>query len=279
MVKVNNVRELPGVGLPVLSLASTASLGGLIRGSRNELWRCQAFSSSGEGLILYIKPALNRRAMFIEALSAQLGQCLNLPCPNPYLVTVNPTHVGKPKGQKFLAFGSEAANERGLAYPVRNLEVLIELLDKTKLTEAVCVFDEWIANSVRSSGDVLFDPDGRRAYIIDHEGAMESHTQPQSQVPNWLAMRITERVKPIDRPTLLHALRSKAVGAHRAKLDPIPSTVQAAQDGMIIYKELLMFLESRLQHLDRLLSQRVMPDQIYLIAQQPANDNEANGTT
>ena len=92
-------------------------------------------------------------------------------------------------------------------------------------------------------------------------------------------MRITERVKPIDRPTLLHALRSKAVGAHRAKLDPIPSTVQAAQDGMIIYKELLMFLESRLQHLDRLLSQRVMPDQIYLIAQQPANDNEANGTT
>ena len=185
VAKENNVRALPGAELPGLPLASTGSLGGLMKGSRNELWRCPAFTSHGDGLILYIKPALNQRAMFIEALAAQLGQCLNLPCPNPYIVTVNPAHVGKPKGPKFLAFGSEEANERGMAYPIRDLERVIELLDKLKLSEAVCAFDEWIANSVRSPSDVLFDPEGR-AYLIDHEGAMEGHVQPDSQVTNWL---------------------------------------------------------------------------------------------
>ena len=92
-------------------------------------------------------------------------------------------------------------------------------------------------------------------------------------------MRLTERVKPIDRPALLRSLRAKIVVAHRAKLKPIPSTVQVAQDGIMIYTALLDFLEKRLQHLDKLLSQRVMPDQIYLTEPQPTNDNEANGTT
>lgn len=271
-----NVKTLPGTELPGLPLASTSQMGGLVSGSRNEIWLCPAYTN-GQGVMLYIKPRLSQRAMFIEALAAQLGQCLKLPCPNPYLVTVNPLHVGLPKGPRFLAFGSEQASERGMAFPIRSLDRMIDLLDKLKLSEGVCAFDEWIANSVRSPSDVLFDPEGR-AYLIDHEGSMESTTQPDTHVTNWLALRLTERVKEEEKPGLLRALRAKITAAHRAKLQPIPSTVQTAQEGMLIYTALLNFLETRLQHLDRLLSQRVMPAQMYLGEQPTVNNNEAHGT-
>lgn len=271
MTKTSNVRTLPSSELPGLPLASTSQAGGEIRGSRNEIWLCPAYSG-GVGLMLYVKPRLNQRAMFVEALAAQLGQCLKLPCPNPYLVTVNPLHVGQPRGRSFLAFGSEQANERGMSYVVRNLDLLIQHLDKLKLSEAVCAFDEWIANTVRSPSDVLFDPEGR-AFLIDHEGSMENSTHPDSQVTNWLAMRLIERLKESEKPGLLRALRAKTTAAHRAKLEPIPSTVQVAQDGMLIYTALLTFLEERLQHLDKLLSQRVLPNQMYLTEQLLTNDD------
>jgi hypothetical protein len=270
MTKTSNVRTLPSSELPSLPLAATSQAGGEIKGSRNEIWLCPAYSS-GVGLMLYVKPRLSHRAMFVEALAAQLGQCLKLPCPNPYLVTVNPLHVGLSKGPSFLAFGSEQVNERGMSFAIRDLDLLIGNLDRLKLSEAVCAFDEWIANTVRSPSDVLFDPE-RGAFLIDHEGSMESSTRPDSQVTNWLAMRLVERLKESERPALLRALRAKTTAAHRAKLEPIPGTVLVVPDGMLIYTALLTFLEKRLLHLDKLLSQRVLPNQMYLMEQPLAND-------
>lgn len=272
MATGTNVVEMNAGELPPLRVASTSSTGNRQHGSRNEIWLCPAFCE-GNGVMLYLKPALPLRAMLVEALAAQLGQCLRLPIPNPYIVTVNPVHVGRPRGRPLLAFGSEQVSERSLARVIRDLDQLLQLLQKLKLAEGVCAFDEWIGNSVRSPSDVLFDPEGR-AYLIDHEGSMEASIRPDAAVTNWLAARLMERLTPAERPALLRALRAKVAAAHRARLGPIPAAVQYAQDGVAIYRALLDFLSKRLQHLDQLLSERVMPGQLYLKPQPDADDTE-----
>lgn len=260
-----NVVGLPKIQLPGIGIAATAAPGQRISGSRNEVWLCQAYSN-GVGLLLYVKPALSTRRMMVEALAAQVAQCMRLPCPDPYIVTVKPHHVGRPKSsQNIIAFASEAAGTRALARPVLDLDVMFDLLDRLKLTEGTCVLDEWIANAVRGPRDVLFDPGSDQgAAIIDHEGAMESGVAADTAVTNWLAARVLERTDAKHRLALLKALRARATAAHKAELSLVPGTVQYVQDGMAVYTELLQFLQARLQHLDRLLSTRVLPEQRHL---------------
>lgn len=211
--------------------------------------------------MLYVKPALSTRRMMVEALAAQVAQCMGLPCPSPFLVTVRPQHVGRPAGSaRIIAFGSEAVGPQALARSVMNVNILMELLQQLKLTETACVFDEWIANSVRSPRDVLFDP-GSGAAIIDHEGAMERDTRPDEAITNWLAARLLERTPDKDRPALLRALQARTAAAHRARLSEVPAQAMFVQDGQDIYLELLQFLEARLHHLNTLISKRVLPEQ------------------
>ena len=256
--------SLPGNFLPGLGVASTASLGQRLDGSRNEIWLCPAYAANAQGLMLFVKPSLSRRAMFVEMLAAQLGQCLKLPCPSPYLTTVDPVHVGRPRGAKpIVAFGSESVSERALSRTVKNLDALMQILERLKLSESVASFDEWIGNSVRSPTDIIFDPEGR-AYLIDHECAMADALKPDEQIGNWVALQLIQRVKPAERPALLRALRARVAAAHRARLEPVPAAVQYAQDGIAIYTSLIDFLQQRLQHLDQLLSQRVLPGQMHI---------------
>lgn len=264
MKGLSNVIALPTGELPGLGIAATAASGVRIDGSRNEVWVCQAYDAAGVGRMLYIKPTLSQRAMMVESLLAQVAQCLRLPCPAPYLVTVKPHHVGRPRGgASMLAFGCEQVGTRSLARPIRSVDMMLQLLKKLHHSEMLAVFDEWAGNSVRSPGDILFDPEGHAA-IIDHEGAMEDLTRPESAVTNWLAARIIERTDEKERAALLKGFRARAAAAHRVQLSAVPLGVQYAQDGVRIYRELLDFLKERLNHLDQLLSDRVQPEQQYL---------------
>lgn len=237
---------------------------------------CQAYANGDHGVMLYVKPGLPLRALLVEALAAQVGQCMGIPCPTPYIVTANPIHIGRAHGPKLLAFGSEQVGNRALTRSVLDTEVMLELLDKQRLTEQICCFDELIANSVRSPRDILFDPE-HGAVIVDHEDAMQASVKADDAVTNWLADRVLERTPADQRAQLLKKLRARSEAVHRMQLDVVPATVQFDQQGVPAYSELLEFLRQRLTHLDQLLSSRVLPAQGYLIA--PNEDHAAGGTT
>jgi hypothetical protein len=223
--------------------------------------------------VLYVKPKLAPRALLVEALAAQVGQCIGVSCPDPYIVTVNPVFVGAARGKHLVAFGSAQVGSRGLARPIHDIEAMMTTLERLGLTPAACVFDEWIANPVRGPGDIMFDPEAGAAFI-DHEAAMDPLTAPDTAVTNWLAARVLDRIAPGKRPELLKAIRARAASAHRAQLGQVPSVVQIAQDGVVIYRSLLKFLADRLDHLDRLLSLRILPEQGYIpdLPNQDASD-------
>jgi hypothetical protein len=259
---------LPGIGV-----ASTAPEGTRLTGSRSEVWQCPAYDSEGKGRILFVKPALGLRGILVEILSAQVGQCLGLPCPMPFIVTANPTHLGRPPGRKIIAFGSELVGR--LNFVMHDTDFLLRELDRQKITETLLSFDEFIANDVRGPRDIVFDPTVG-AVIIDHEGAMGASVLPGDSVANWIADRVLERTEQKNRPLLLKRLRAKVAALNELQMGPVPSAVQFDQDGVSTYTALLAFLVARLGELDRLLSQRVLPQQAYV---KPVEDTDETGRT
>jgi hypothetical protein len=270
-----NVVALPGADLPGLGMAATAFTGSRVTGSRNEIWLCPAYDNHGQPLMLYVKLGLPARAMLVEALCAQLASAMRLDAPEPYLVHVNPVHVGRGRGAKVLAFGSLDVSERSMAKPIRSLDVVLEALERLKIADLAACFDEWIANDVRSPSDILVSPESH-LYLIDHEAAMDGATRSDAAVTNWLAARIIERTPAVERPVLLRNLRGRLAALHRIRLSPVPLAVQYCQDGALLYGTLLAFLTDRLTHLDRLLSTRVMPEQGYLSPTEPTTAETLN---
>jgi len=279
MAKATNVVPFPSLDFPEILAASVHSPGVRFGGSRNEVWLCPAFSGSKD-VMLYVKPALTVRQMVAELVAAQVGICMGLPCPQPYLVSVAPHHIGGARGPVALRFGCEQVGPRGLARPVHSLNIMLEMLKKAKCAEGAAVLDEWIVNSVRGPGDVVFDPEGG-VWLIDHEAALEGGIAADASATNWLAMRLAETLSLGERAELLKALRARAQPAQRAHLGRVPPELGAVPDGQRLYSEVIQFLRDRLQHLDYLLSHRVLPEQAHL-QQHPIPDstsNDSSGTT
>jgi hypothetical protein len=156
---------------------------------------------------------------------------------------------------------------------VHDTDILLRELDRQKITETLLCFDELIANGVRGPRDIVFDPTAG-AVVIDHEGAIGSNVLPGEAVANWIADRVLERTEQKHLPVLLKRLRAKAAALNDIELGPIPSAVQFDQSGVGTYMELLEFLRARLSELDRLLSQRVLPQQAYV---KPLEDHDETG--
>lgn len=258
----SNVVALRPNPLPALRVAATAGTGARVAGSRNEVWAFRAYSD-GEPVRLYVKLGLIERAMMVEILCAQLATCLGIGASNPFLVTVNPRHAGREAGAPVLAFGVEDLSVRSAAKPIHSLNVLFDMLERLKVADLACAFDEWILNDVRSPSDILVGTDAN-VYFIDHEAALDARHPPGAVATNWLADRLLERLPRNDRPGFLKKLRARLAALHRIELDQVPSVVQFSQDGVRIYGELLAFLRQRLEQLDRIVSERVLPEQRHL---------------
>ena len=271
---MTNVIPIRRGSLPGIGVASTSSEGTRLSGSRNEVWQCPAYDSDGKGRILFVKPALGLRSILVEVLCAQVGQCMQLPCPTPFIVTANPTHLGRPPGKKIIAFGSELVGR--LSFPINDTDILLRELERQKIADTLFCFDEFIANSVR--GRAIGFTDQIRAftqspYVFTSFKNAHRYARYKDEEATYLLVRADPGA---DRSALLKRLRAKAAAISELQLGPIPSAVQFDQGGVSAYTELLEFLQARLGELDRLLSQRVLPQQSYV---KPIEDTDETGRT
>lgn len=258
-----NVIPLPGLQLSHIGVAATCGQGNRVSGSRSNIWFCPAYGPDGQQLTLYVKIGLTHRAILVETLAAQVAQSVGLKTPDPYLVTVRPGHVGQTGTKPLIAFGTLDISTRAMARPVRCLDQLLALLEKLKLADLCCAFDEWIANDVRHANDILVCPE-YRLYLIDHESAMAEGVEADAALTNWLASQLMQGLTDTERIALLHKLRGRLATFRRVSFDAGPLAVGYLQEGTAIYQSLVAFLITRLEHLDRLLSQRIIPKQMYL---------------
>ncbi len=271
-----NVIQLPSHKLPHIGVAATCGQGNKISGSRSDIWYCPAYGPDNQQITLYLKIGLSPRAIMVETLAAQVAQAVGLPTPDPYIVTVRPAHVGQAGSKPLIAFGTLDVSTRAMARPARCLDQLFALLEKLKLSDLSCAFDEWIANDVRSPSDILICPEAR-LYLIDHEAAMAEGVEPDAALTNWLAARLMEGLKDDQRALLLRRLRGRLAAFRRVSFDDMPLAAGYLQDGTTIYQTLVDFMVARLDHLDRLLSQRIIPEQLYLSDAAPPETGDEAG--
>jgi hypothetical protein len=257
---------------PEIRAAAVHSSGARIAGSRSEVWLCPAYSGA-DTVMLFVKPALTIRQLVAELVAAQVGHCLGLPCAPPFLVSIAPHHVNRPRGPALLAFGCQQVGPSAAAYPVRNLSLMLEMLRKAKIAEGVCVLDEWIANSVRGPGDIVFDPH-HAVWLIDHEEAFEAHVRPDEAVTNWLAQQLTAMLTTRSQRTeFLARLHARGFAAANTPLGRMPPELHDVAGGQATYGAVLEFLAARLKRLGDLLGARVMPQQQSIDLQNPSDDS------
>lgn len=275
----NNVIAFPGSQLQDIAVASVHTSGTPLSGSRNKVWLCPAYSGAYEHM-LYVKPGLTVRQIVAELLCAQVAIAMGLPCARPFLVAIAPHHIGEPRGKSMLAFGSEQVGTRSTAKVIRDLDIIFEALNKAKAAEGVSVLDEWSANSVRHERDMVFDARGT-IWIIDHEAAIPPGLRPDEFVTNWLADRLRDRTDIAKRLELLQALRRKATKARTLHLGAVPPELQRIEGAAQHWKDVIEFLGVRLAELDRLLSQRMLPEQMYLPleATEPLQNRDTDRTS
>lgn len=256
------IYEFPVNELQQIELAAVHTAGVPMNGSRNSVWLCPAYSDDHEHM-LYVKPALTLRQLVAELLLSKVALAMELPCPPSFLVAVKPQHVGMQQGPSILAFGSLQMGGRSTAKVIRNLDVMFEALEKAKAQHGVCVLDEWAANSVRHERDMVFDPRGT-IWIIDHESAVPQGVAPDEFITNWLADRLCDRVDDEKRADLLAALRKKTAKPRVMRINGTPPELHRVSGATEQWKQVSDFLGQRMAELDRLLSQRVLPGQMYL---------------
>ena len=256
------IYEFPVNELQQVELASVHSAGVPLNGSRNSVWLCPAYSGAYEHM-LYVKPMLTIRQLVAELMISKVALAMELPCPPSFLVAVNPKHVGMKPGPSILAFGSLQMGGRSTAKVIRNLDVMFMALEKAKAQHGICVLDEWAANSVRHERDMVFDPRGT-IWIIDHEAAVPAGLAPDEYVTNWLADRLRDRTEEAKRAELLQALRKKTAKPRVMRIDGTPTELHKIVGANEQWRQVSDFLSQRMAELDRLLSQRILPGQMYL---------------
>lgn len=160
-----------------------------------ETWKGTLVTNQGQ-VIAFIK-ILQQQQIVSEIICSLLGRALGYNIPKPFLVLVTKTVL--PASQKWgqnedtkLAFGSENA-----VYPDfrkflgKRGSQAIPILLKWPGFHATAIFDEWIANKDRHTGNLLYG--GKNTFwLIDHSHALtgENWTPfdlvPDVQVPNKL---------------------------------------------------------------------------------------------
>jgi hypothetical protein len=113
--------------------------------------------------------------IFNELLGSVLCQLVSLPTPRPFLVVVDrddypsPALFPDPQIQQALAFASQAMPAEALSrrMSLTSLPALRALVEEWREWPDVLLFDQWIANPDRHTGNVLMGAPGE-FHLIDH---------------------------------------------------------------------------------------------------------------
>jgi hypothetical protein len=149
------------------------------RGNKCEVWKAAVIDSSSKTTIAFVKH-LPQRELFVECVAAMIARAIQLPTPRPMLVNVHPVKIPELNlSEPTIFFGSEDVGFPSLSQftDVRSAAEKLKLWPN--LLKAGC-FDEWIANSDRHSGNIIFNGSNEFS-LIDHSHAIPRNFKSRDQ--------------------------------------------------------------------------------------------------
>lgn len=119
----------------------------------------------------YIKLPNNPVSIIAELAAAQVGRAINIKIPAPYLINIDPRDI--PEESRFfgknitIAFGSGSCGDKSKSFE-RIINDHPSVINDWSGMESTLVFDEWIANTDRNLGNLIYDPLTKSYWLIDH---------------------------------------------------------------------------------------------------------------
>lgn len=141
-------------------------------GNYSPIWKGGILTRSNQQVISYIK-VLPPEEFLAEIFCALLGKCISLPIPMTYIVnTGNFLREHTSKLGHTLAFGSSEMEIPSFSQWLKSStphsdKVLLDKIKNWPYLYNAAAFDEWVANSDRHFGNILFAGQDN-FYLIDH---------------------------------------------------------------------------------------------------------------
>lgn len=144
--------------------------------------------SSDEPLLAYFK-IIPPREILVEAICSLIAKQLNLPTPEPYLLIMSETVCPIDGNHNIPAFATVDARSPSFRQYLRHeklqIEAIVDLLKKWAKLIHSATFDEFIGNTDRNVGNLLYD--GKDITLIDHGLAIsQTHLASKPNAQNLL---------------------------------------------------------------------------------------------
>lgn len=235
----------------------------------NDVKKAYIITSQDEYLA-YIKRMKNEtsaiRSLYIECICAIIGRYFNLPIPKPLVVKVTHENFDDiPFGSHELAFGAiDLKHPSFRRYICDKLpkDEIQRNLDKLKSFGKIAdigIFDEFIGNNDRHSGNILFD--GKEFCFIDHDQAIPKGLKAYDAASNNIIIEAVYKDRSdSDKINLIQNVRAKIEAYNSLLFDTLSDKINPEYlDGFTIEEadEIINFLTERPAYLPRLFESRL----------------------
>lgn len=162
--------------IEAIQAAHVSSIRGRItEGASGETYSCLLLLPDRSTVGGYTKICTDKRHLISELACALLGRAIGLRIPRPFLAVLDSSKIpadsaNKDTGQLF-CFASQQAGrgsyslERAIQTPVSEAALLHDL-------SSAAAFDELIANDDRNMGNMIYSPESKDVWMIDHGRAL-----------------------------------------------------------------------------------------------------------
>ena len=270
---------------PVPEAEVITFLGRETEGRDSETYKAQILDDEDRTITAYVKLTLDPRKIIAELAASQVGRALELNIPKPYLVLVNTDEIPPALESSFagrgfmLCFASKQVSDRGYSLErsfssgshLTNLSIS-KLFDMN----ATVAFDELVANTDRNLGNLIYSPEKKGVWMIDHGRALTGEYWdlwdliPDQYVSNTLADRNSHTWDEGRRRAVLSEAQKMVVACAELSLDDLDKEGHYSRiDTGTDRAQIAAFLKERIQHTVPLLCKRLQIEQLHLPQQPP----------
>lgn len=249
-------------------------LGQTTEGRDAETYKVELIDQDGRSITGYLKLTDDPRKLIAELAAAQLGRALGLSVPRPLLAILDTADLRPEFRSAFahkghmICFASQQTSKRSYSLERGFNDCGAQVADALEAQfdmPAAIAFDELIANDDRNLGNIMFSPESRKFWLIDHGRALTGSywklwglSDPAVSVGNVLAenaakvwddhlkKKAAERANDLAKQCATLCLDDLDLDGHFAKIDPTTDR-----------QEIIQFLRARLYHMVPLICRRL----------------------
>ena len=259
-------------------------LGRETEGRDSETYKAQILDDQDHTVTAYVKLTLDPRKIIAELAASQVGRALQLNIPQPYLVLVNTDEIPEALNSSFagrgfmICFASKQVSDRGYSLERSfNSGSNLASISISKLFDmnATVAFDELIANTDRNLGNLIYSPEKKGIWMIDHGRALTGEYWdlwgliPDQYVTNTLADNNCHSWDEGRRRAVLSEAQKMVAACAELSLDDLDKEGHYSRiDSETDRVQIAAFFKERIQHTVPLLCKRLQIEQLHL-PQQP----------